>query len=166
VLDGLALFVVPRPPSRWSRIPRPQPLLDSAEEPIGNSTLACHGRIDRGSVLGAPLLRPSGPGNRRGSTGLLARSWPAVLGFVSFVPATDAPTHSGGIDSVCGRFCGHRSHPDMPAGIASALALSGSVVFGWAAASATVGHDRRLLKVILKAMAYSTVAWAAILIHR
>jgi O-antigen ligase len=117
------------------------------------------------SLVSLPLLRPSGPGN----TGA------ADLGLLAGIFACVAWASAGG----------HRIR--LPYGLPVALAvLAGSLailvtggpragqsllalfqdvfVFGWAAAVATLGQDRRLLDVFCRAWAYSTVAWAGVLI--
>lgn len=114
-----------------------------------------------------PLLRPSGPGN----TGavdlallcaiLASLYWASSRSYRLKMPYA----FPAALTVFAGSLAVIVSHPDLPAISRSALALVQDVfVFGWAAAIATVGQDRRLLKVILKAMAYSTVAWASILI--
>lgn len=114
-----------------------------------------------------PLLRPSGPGN----TGLVdlallcailaSLHWASIRAVRIRLPYA-VPT---ALTVIGGAFAVLWIPSSVNSVATSGLALVQDIfVFGWAAAIATVGQDRRLLDVVLKAFAYGTVAWAAILI--
>jgi hypothetical protein len=149
----------------------PDPALSPA--PADPATLAHPGRWRLTqvaicfAVASLPLLRPAGPGN----TGLVdlgllgamlacalwasARSHRIQLPYavpvaLTVVAGAVALTVGGGAPGAAGR---------------GLLALLQDVfVFAWAAAVATVGRDRRMLDTLCRAWAYSTTAWAAVLI--
>ncbi len=114
-----------------------------------------------------PLLRPSGPGN----TGLvdlallaamlttvhLASAQKLRLRFPYAVPAA--------LTVVAGGTAVLMAQTGSTAVTRSALALLQDLfVFGWAASIATVGQDRRVLRVMFHAFAFSALAWAIVLI--
>ncbi len=119
------------------------------------------------AMAALPLLRPSGPGN----TGLvdlalLVAILAAVLAASSRAYRIRLPyAFAAGLTV----FAGALAVTLAPGGSGElqrgGLALVQDVfVFGWAAAIATVGRDRRLLDTAFKAFAFSAVAWAALLI--
>lgn len=118
-------------------------------------------------VSALPLLRPSGPGN----TGLVDLAllvavlasvyWASNRSYTLRLPYA-VPT---ALTVIAGALAITLAHASSATVGRSALALVQDVfVFAWAASIATVGQDKRLLDALFKAFAYSTVAWALILI--
>lgn len=144
------------------------PLHDAQAEPFRRLT---RWRVMVVSIVVAcaalPLLRPSGPGNT-GAVDLALIC--AILVSLYFASSRSFRlkmpyAFPAALMVVAGSIAALTSHGGPGATSRSALALVQDVfVFGWAAAIATVGQDKRLLNVILKAISYSTVAWAGLLI--
>ena len=114
-----------------------------------------------------PLLRPSGPGN----TGLVDLAllcaigaslyWASLRSYRLRTPYA-VPT---ALTVIGGAFAVLWLAPATNTVANSGLALVQDVfVFGWAAAIATMGQDRRLLDLLFTAYAYGAVFWAAVLI--
>jgi O-antigen ligase len=119
------------------------------------------------AIAALPLLRPSGPGN----TGLvdlalLVAILAAVLAASTRAYRIRMPyAFAAGLTVVAGAVAVTLSPAGSGEVHRGGLALVQDVfVFGWAAAITTVSHDRRLLDTVFKAFAFSTVAWAALLI--
>ncbi|HKD98626.1 MAG TPA: O-antigen ligase family protein [Micromonosporaceae bacterium] len=119
------------------------------------------------ACVSLPLLRPSGPGN----TGLVDLAllcailasvhWASTQAHSLRVPyaVPTALTMAAGAFAVL--WVGAPTHAVGTSGLAL---VQDAFVFGWAAAIATVGQQTRLLDVVIKAFAYGTVGWAAVLI--
>jgi O-antigen ligase len=119
------------------------------------------------AVCALPLLRPSGPGN----TGAVDV---ALLGGM-FAAAIWASTRSlrvrlpyalpVAVTVLGGALAVAIAPAGTGAGGRGGLALVQDIfVFGWAAAVATIGRDRKLLDTFCRVWAYSATGWAAILI--
>lgn len=119
------------------------------------------------AVCALPLLRPSGPGNT-GAVDL------ALLGGM-FAAALWASTRSHRIrlpyalPVAVTVMAGALAIVNAPsgngvAGRGGVALLQDIFVFGWAAAVATLGRDRRLLDLFCRVWAYSAAGWAATLI--
>lgn len=119
------------------------------------------------AMASLPLLRPSGPGN----TGLVDLALLAAILASALAASTRAYrvrlpySFAAALMIIAGALALSWSTTRNAEVQRGGLALVQDVfVLGWAAAITTVGQDRRLLDTMFKAFAYSTVAWAAVLI--
>jgi hypothetical protein len=119
------------------------------------------------SAVALPLLHPAGPGNTGlADLGLLcgmlgAALWASTRAYrirLPYAPPVALTVLAGALAVVV-------ADPGGPVAAHSLLALVQDIfVFAWAGAVATLGADRRLLDLFCRAWAYSTVAWAGVLI--